>query len=69
MVWGGMIFAMLMMEGCAFYYGNGFWDEAWVNFSSMLELAGSSQSDIYIALPHPLRTAYTEFVEYEQASS
>lgn len=64
-----MVFTMLIMEGCDFYYSNGFWGEVWVNFSSMLELASFCLSVIYSLPPYPMGVAYTEFVEYKQSSS
>lgn len=66
---GGVIFTILMMEGCDFYYGDEFWGEFWVSFSPMFELAGFGQSVIYSLTLYLIRTAYMKFTEYKQASS
>ena len=41
------------VEGRDFYYGNGFWGEVWVSFSSTLELASFGQSDAIVSFNIP----------------
>lgn len=72
MAQGGMIFTILMMEGCDFYCVKGvynvFGGEVWVDFSCMLEPASFGWSVTYYS-SHPTRAVYAECVECKQAFS